>query len=409
MSIAEKMSTLEHLVLPMSRQEFLDYYMNQVPVFIQGGSPVRVAGLVDVAEVSEIVHQGLHPDGRIWLYQGGKRVPPESYSTRDARPRIDPHLVRVLLGRGASLVLNGIDEAHPKIGDLAHALELELLANVWANVYVTFNEGGALDIHFDDHDVIVLQVSGSKRWRLFGKTEEFPLHPGKTLGRAPTIEQHVDVLTPGEVLFIPRGEWHRAEVVESPSFHITFGVGGMTGLDLVKSAIDDLGEESGFRKYLPRIGGDEALRDHEEKLRSYLHDWVDRLSARRFLDDADSARRSRSRVILWNEVHIDNSTRLCIAARRIPSAQLLDPSNAGNIQIAGRTHHFDSTELVILRIAFNRFVLTFDELVAQVRAWGNMAPDTELSSAVIRLVEYGVLNAENQGPTRPHVVCTYGD
>jgi hypothetical protein len=53
------MSTLEHLIRPMSRQEFFGYYINQSPVVIHNRSPMRVAKLVNVNETSGIVHQGL--------------------------------------------------------------------------------------------------------------------------------------------------------------------------------------------------------------------------------------------------------------------------------------------------------------------------------------------------------------
>jgi hypothetical protein len=51
------MSTLEHRIRPMSRQEFFGYYTS--PVVIHNRSPMRVAKLVDVNETSDIVHQGL--------------------------------------------------------------------------------------------------------------------------------------------------------------------------------------------------------------------------------------------------------------------------------------------------------------------------------------------------------------
>jgi ribosomal protein L16 Arg81 hydroxylase len=395
MLFAGDISTLEDLVDPMSRREFMDCYINQLPVFVHGGSAMRAAGLVDVAEVSALVQQGLHPEGRISLLQNGKRIPAEFYRTRDARPRIDPSVVRRLLNGGASLVVNGIDEALPKIGDLAHALELEFSSNVWANAYVTLNEGGAFDVHFDDHDVIVLQISGSKRWRLFGLTEEYPIDPGKSLGEPPAIEQQADVLSAGEVLFIPRGVWHRAEVVDSPSFHITFGVSGMTGLDLVRNALEELRAEALFRKYLPRVGGGELLSEHEKRLKADLHDWIDRISGTAFLDQSDSTRRSRSRPVLWDHIQLGGATKLWLAARRIPSADVLKELENGSIRIGAEDHRFDSTACAILKIAFARVVLSFDELVILVRAAGIAVSDAELSSTVVQLVESGVLNAES--------------
>ena len=176
-------------------------------------------------------------------------------------------LIRGILNAGASLVVDGLEDTHPKIGDLAQALELEFSSTVWANAYVTTKEGGAFDVHYDNHDVIVLQISGSKRWHLFGRTEEFPVDLFEP-AHAPKSEENADILCAGEVLFVPRGVWHRAEVVDSPSFHITFGIRGETGIEFVTQAVNDLTKEALFRKYLPRIGGEQLLLEHEKKLKS---------------------------------------------------------------------------------------------------------------------------------------------
>jgi hypothetical protein len=189
--------------------------------------------------------------------------------------------------------------------------------------------------------------------------------------------------------------WHRAEVVDSPSFHITFAVGGVTGLDLVKDMIEDLSRQPIFRKYLPRVSGGQALTDHEERLKSNLHDCVDRLCTRAYLAGADLLRRNRSRAILWGRINLDRATKLWIASRRLLPPELLEQCNGGSVRIAGGSHQFGPTELLILRIAFQRVALGFDELMVELRAAGSTASDAELSSAVIRLVEHGVLNAEH--------------
>lgn len=387
-------STLEQLLYPMKLDSFAHYYANQEPVFIRGGSSTRVTNLITADQVSELVQQGLHPDGRIKLYKEGKQIPWQNYCTRDSKPRVNPSLLRRILNGGASLVVNGIDELHRGIGDLCHALELELSSDVWANAYITVKHGGAFNVHFDDHDVLALQISGSKRWRLFGKTEEFPLHPGEQLGEPPSVEQQNDVIEPGEVLFIPRGVWHCAEVVAGPSFHITFGVRGETAIDLIKTGLDELQKAALFRKYIPRIGGDQLLRSHEEEIKAYLHNWVDDLSFDLFLYLVDSARRNRSQVALWDPISISGASKLWVTSRRLLPAQLLEANRCNAIRLGGETYDLPSMEMLVLRIAFKRIALSFDELVAEVRQSGTIVPDADLQSAVVQLIEFGLLNAE---------------
>ena len=387
-------STLEQLLHPMKRDTFVEHYVNQEPFFVHGGLSTRATNLITVDEVSELVEQGLHPEGRIKLYREGKQVPSQHYCTQDAKPRVNPFLLRRLLSVGATLIINGIDELHRGIGDLCQALELELSSDVWANAYVTVKHGGAFNIHFDDHDVLALQISGSKRWRLFGKTEEFPLHPGESLGEPPSIEQQNDVMKSGEVLFIPRGVWHCAEVVESPSFHITFGLRGKTAIDLIKTGLDGLQKAALFRKYIPRIGGDQLLRRHGEEIKAHLHKWVDHLSLDVFLFLIDADRRNRSQLALWDPITILGASKLWLTSRRMQPAQLLDSYRCNSVRLGGENYDLTSTEMLVLKIAFKRIVLSVDELVAEVGRSGNAVSDADLHSAVVRLVECGLLNAE---------------
>jgi len=41
---------------------------------------------------------------------------------------------------------------------------------------VSCEEVPAVNPHWDDHDVFILQVSGEKRWRVYGVTRPYPLY-----------------------------------------------------------------------------------------------------------------------------------------------------------------------------------------------------------------------------------------
>ena len=257
MHFSGEIPTLAELISPMTQQDFFDCYTKQLPIFIHGGAPSRFATLIDVNDVRRLVQSETYPGGRIRIVRNGKDIPSRFYTSRETPPRMSLSLIRGILNAGASLVVDGLEDTHPRIGDLAQALELEFSSTVWANAYATTKDGGAFDVHYDNHEVIVLQISGSKRWHLFGRTEEFPVDLFQP-ALAPKSEEKADILSAGEVLFVPRGVWHRAEVVDSPSFHITFGIQGDMGIEFVTEAVNDLMKEALFRKYLPRVGGEQV-------------------------------------------------------------------------------------------------------------------------------------------------------
>jgi len=106
--------------------------------------------------------------------------------------------------------------------------------------------GPALPIHFDPAEVVVIQLRGKKRWRLWGATVDAPTETvvsGAALGpdmlqvqpdlAVPEGPPAADVtMRPGSVLFVPRGTWHSTEAL-TPSASISFVLATPPRLDLL--------------------------------------------------------------------------------------------------------------------------------------------------------------------------------
>src|SRR5262245_10853056 len=144
-----EISTLAGLVSPMTQQEFLDCYIEQLPVFIHGGTPSRVAKLIKVNDVRDIIQKQTYPSYRIRMMRNGEEIPPMFYTRGEESPRMSLLLIRGILKAGASLGVFNLQDTHPRIGELAQALELEFSSTVHANAYITTKEGGAFKVHYD--------------------------------------------------------------------------------------------------------------------------------------------------------------------------------------------------------------------------------------------------------------------
>lgn len=81
-------------------------------------------------------------------------------------------------------------------------------------------------VHWDDHDTIVVQLDGAKRWRIYGTTRPYPLYRDiEDPGEAPTEPVADLVLHPGDVLYVPRGAWHAVCADQGVrSLHVTCGL-----------------------------------------------------------------------------------------------------------------------------------------------------------------------------------------
>jgi hypothetical protein len=197
----------------------------------------------------------------------------ENYcDTADVRPGsfapVNPAKVKALLGLGASLVANQLHRVCPEVGAVVAMLEREFAARAFANAYCSFRGVQAFQTHFDLHDVFAVQAEGEKTWRVYESRADAPVSPvppgaewekwltdtrGKLLFEA--------VMKPGDILYLPRGQYHDALTGDAASLHVTFGVAPATGLAVFKLLESALTKESEFRAYLPDARGGAALTD----------------------------------------------------------------------------------------------------------------------------------------------------
>ena len=265
------------LVRPLTTQEFLDSrYRDKRPVLFRGEGP-RFASLCTYEQLSTLLLSDAWY-ARMNLVQDGRSVPGIAYTTppfghgwrRSGTPgnpnRLDDRRLQGILRQGASIVLNGLQELLPPVRAVADALE-ETLGNYAAiNLYASWVSTPGFATHWDDHDVFILQVAGTKRWQIYGETRRFPLtRDSEDPAKPPDAPIWNDMLRAGDVLYIPRGWWHDARAQsddgsdDAGSLHLTCSTNATTGLDLLEWLTGRLTRHEAFRRDLPhptdRSGG----------------------------------------------------------------------------------------------------------------------------------------------------------
>ena len=130
---------------------------------------------------------------------------------------VEPNRVLEHYAAGATVVLQALQFSDPVFAELSTNLALELDHPVQVNAYLTPPAERGLDIHFDFHDVVVVQLAGRKRWRVWPPLprSERPLKRGPAIAQ-PSPDELGDrcstvSLERGDCLAVPRGFPHAAE------------------------------------------------------------------------------------------------------------------------------------------------------------------------------------------------------
>jgi ribosomal protein L16 Arg81 hydroxylase len=248
-------SGLAQLIAPISEEDFVEHTLHQTFLHIPGSSS-RFSTMYGWEQLNALLNEHRLKPPRMRVFRDGNAIDPRRYfrfsSSKD--PLLDPIRLTDELTRGATLVIDAIEDTVPPLRALAKDLEWALRSRISVNLYAGWGKSRGFDLHFDDHDVFILQISGEKEWQVYGHTRPFPfmedLERTTRPDGAPVWNSR---LKQGDLLYIPRGWWHVAHPVGAPSLHLTVGMIFPTGLELLHWYVDQLKEDINVRRDLPNL------------------------------------------------------------------------------------------------------------------------------------------------------------
>ncbi len=245
--------SLDWLINPISKDEYVREYWEKRPLVVRRAEPDYFSSLLSFEDVDRVITtlDRRYPDISL------KNANDPEMSAGDytlAGGALDVAKLYQLFEQGATVTLAFLDTVLPALTLFCRSLESEFSCPMQTNVYMTPPGAQGAKPHYDTHDVFVLQVSGSKRWTIFGTPMELPL-PGQTFDEgvhelgAPTSEFELHA---GDLAYIPRGVAHEAKSTGAVSLHITTGILRYTWADLLIESVAAVSVKSpALRKALP--------------------------------------------------------------------------------------------------------------------------------------------------------------
>ena len=218
---------LDWLVWPLTSTTFLEKYWEKRPVHIRRKRPGFWGELFSKAVVDEQLRGKAPP-------KYGERINLARFDTATGR-KVSLNKegaacceeVDSAWANGASIQVMHPQQFHQPVRRLLLGLERSFGALCGANSYITPGSCQGLAPHFDDVEVFMMQLEGSKRWRLHEPPsgEEFPVPRDYSRDFMPDELESLlldSVIESGDLLYVPRGVVHQGVACSSGfSHHLT--------------------------------------------------------------------------------------------------------------------------------------------------------------------------------------------
>jgi len=291
---------LDRLLAPGSAQKFLKAYREKDFLLVRGAHADKFHHLLTMEAIGELISSGFlrHPECK--LAKNGRDIPLANFLSGDpASGVLDVDALYAEYRNGATIIVNYLNRYWQPVSEFCRQLESFFSVPVQTNVYLTPARSQGFAVHYDTHDVFILQVAGKKNWRLYDGPAFLPMerHSYQSATSEVGNIRKRCTLRAGDLLYIPRGCLHDATASDGPSLHMTVGVRSTTWGDLLTEAVSLLTqrdpslrtslppgyaghgpEAAAVRKKLPRLTAKIAAR---LPLEDALDEMADRFVSRR--------------------------------------------------------------------------------------------------------------------------------
>ncbi len=244
--------SFDRVIAPVTKADFFGTYYEREGLVVERNDPTHYASLLSLDMIDQFITTTGPNSGQIMMANAMADIKPSDFT--DANGMIDVTRLYQLFDEGSTIVLPGLERKIPSLAALCRAVEKEFDARFQTNIYLSPPNAQGFKTHYDTHDVLVLQVAGSKDWRSYDVPVELPL-----LGQKFSSDKYTKIppvkefrLNAGDLYYCPRGLVHDASSTDDISLHITFGVMAKTWTELMVEAVTAACiSDPAFRENLP--------------------------------------------------------------------------------------------------------------------------------------------------------------
>jgi ribosomal protein L16 Arg81 hydroxylase len=251
----ESCTELEKIISPTVLPLFEDIYFEKKPLLISRNDTNYFRDLISIETINKYLERKDIRYPAIRLVKNGLELPQTDYLTNFPYGNkvfdnvIDNDRLFTLFHEGATVVFQAIHKTLPSLSAFCQRIEKYYNFPLQTNIYLTPRSSKGFQAHFDNHDVFVLQVHGSKVWKVYDSPVYLPTETFEKSMLPKNMIPQIEVeLKQGDTLYIPRGFVHEAVTANEASLHITLGLLTYKWIDVLRLIINDAHKINGFKE-----------------------------------------------------------------------------------------------------------------------------------------------------------------
>ncbi|MGS2720484.1 JmjC domain-containing protein [Paraglaciecola aestuariivivens] len=317
MILQEAQNILSAALAPFHYHDFFEQIVGKKPLALIGRDNSDLPKLLgDNPEQSILNAYDRYSDKLTCHIATPTTAPPKAHKTAD--PEAFLQLIKAYHASGYTVRIPDVEKMAPPLSQFTRALEQIFNTKVGVVIFWSDNDSSA-PVHYDELDVIAIQLKGQKRWLISDEPSHQP-NAWKGWGEAPpNLGRHqVYDVGPGDLLYLPRGTAHTAQSL-SESIHLSIGFVPVTVRETLIALIDNLADinqplrsNAGLRA--DNITSQDSLSCIVEQLQSSVQNLASQSQSAAFVQQSLNKRKARLVFDLAKLQHSQTNNKVLITS-----------------------------------------------------------------------------------------------
>ncbi|KXI30135.1 hypothetical protein AX660_09060 [Paraglaciecola hydrolytica] len=296
MILSTAQQILSKILTPCTYEQFFSDIVSRRPFALLSGQSPERASMLGSDPKKAILGEFEKYAHTLTCHIHTPKVPPP-VARKVANAEAFQALIREYHERGYTVRLPEVIDIAPQLSEFTRALEFIFEKPV--GVVIFWSEAGAAaPVHHDEIDVIVVQITGTKRWFISDEPATLPnVWKGIGEGPPPLGRYTTYDVEPGDLLYVPRGTAHTVQST-SESIHLSIGFVPVTVRDGLNAVLDHMADldrniRSNIGLRADNVSGGQDQNAIFEQIRAGLKKLSEQCQTDEFILQAMAKRRSR--------------------------------------------------------------------------------------------------------------------